>query len=118
MPQNSIPAAQAVKAQQLRFGAPRPPATEVQVAVEAPINIVYGNMPYAVMMATPQDLEDFVAGFSLTEGIVQSVDEIRGMLVATQSGGVLPSASTRISLGPAIMSMPTCPNTRRLALAT
>ena len=33
-------------------------------------------------------------------------------------GGVLPSASTRISLGPAIMSMPTWPNTRRLALAT
>jgi hypothetical protein len=27
-------------------------------------------------------------------------------------GGVLPSASTRISLGPAIMSMPTWPNTR------
>jgi hypothetical protein len=38
--------------------------------------------------------------------------------MATQSGGVLPSASTRISLGPAIMSMPTWPNTRRLALAT
>ena len=38
--------------------------------------------------------------------------------IATQSGGVLPSASTRISLGPAIMSMPTWPNTRRLALAT
>ena len=37
---------------------------------------------------------------------------------ATQSAGVLPSASTRISLGPAIMSMPTVPNTRRLALAT
>jgi hypothetical protein len=33
-------------------------------------------------------------------------------------GRVLPSASTRISLGPAIMSMPTWPNTRRLALAT
>ncbi|MCG3190681.1 MAG: hypothetical protein LKCHEGNO_03470 [Burkholderiaceae bacterium] len=38
--------------------------------------------------------------------------------IATQSGSVLPSASTRISLGPAIMSIPTVPNTRRLALAT
>ena len=38
--------------------------------------------------------------------------------IATQSGGVVPSASTRISLGPAIMSMPTWPKTRRLALAT
>ena len=33
-------------------------------------------------------------------------------------GGVLPSASTRISLGPAIMSMPTVPKTCRFALAT
>ncbi len=38
--------------------------------------------------------------------------------MATQSGGVVPSASTRISLGPAIMSMPTVPKTRFLALAT
>src|ERR671920_647176 len=37
--------------------------------------------------------------------------------IATQSAGVVPSASTRISLGPAIMSMPTLPNTRRFALA-
>ncbi len=32
--------------------------------------------------------------------------------MATQSGGVVPSASTKISLGPAIMSMPTVPKTR------
>ena len=38
--------------------------------------------------------------------------------IATQSAGVLPSAKTKISLGPAIMSMPTEPNTRFLALAT
>jgi hypothetical protein len=38
--------------------------------------------------------------------------------IAIQSGSVLPSQITRISLGPAIMSMPTTPNTRRLAAAT
>ena len=38
--------------------------------------------------------------------------------MATHSGGVVPSAKTKISLGPAIMSMPTVPNTRFLALAT
>ena len=38
--------------------------------------------------------------------------------IATQSGSVVPSHSTRISDGPAIMSMPTVPNTRRLAAAT
>ncbi len=37
---------------------------------------------------------------------------------ATQSGLAVSSASTRTSEGPAIMSMPTVPNTRRLAAAT
>ena len=37
---------------------------------------------------------------------------------ATQAGSLFPSATTRISLGPAIMSMSTCPNTFRLAAAT
>ena len=38
--------------------------------------------------------------------------------IATQSAGVLPSAITRISEGPAIMSMPTSPYTWRFASAT
>ena len=37
---------------------------------------------------------------------------------AIQSGGVEPSPITRISEGPAIMSIPTWPNTWRLAAAT
>ena len=37
---------------------------------------------------------------------------------AIQSGSVSPSQTTRISDGPAIMSMPTVPNTSRLAAAT
>ncbi|MNP32348.1 hypothetical protein D3C76_1255240 [compost metagenome] len=38
--------------------------------------------------------------------------------MAIQSGSVWPSHTTRISEGPAIMSMPTWPNTWRLAVAT
>ncbi len=64
-------------------------AREIEVAVETPINIVYGNMPYAVMMASPSDLEDFVAGFSLTEGIVRGADEIRGIAVEPKDEGVI-----------------------------
>ena len=45
------------------------------VAVEAPVQIVLGGAPFAVMMATPRDLEDFAAGFVLTEQIAESVRE-------------------------------------------
>jgi FdhD protein len=51
------------------------------IAVEAPVQIVLGGAPFAVMMATPQDLEDFAAGFVLTEQIAASVADIRGIEV-------------------------------------
>ena len=38
--------------------------------------------------------------------------------IAIQTASVSPSQITRISDGPAIMSMPTCPYTARLAVAT
>jgi FdhD protein len=94
MPRNSPPAqpaaSHAVAIRTVRFGAP---ATVVdagaEVAVEAPVNIVYGNLPYAVMMTTPSDLEDFVAGFSLTEGIIRGIDEIRSIAVTPQDDGIV-----------------------------
>jgi FdhD protein len=55
------------------------PSATVAVAVEAPIEIAYGGQPFAVMMGTPADLEDFAAGFSLTEGIVERYEEIRAI---------------------------------------
>ena len=51
------------------------------VAVEAPVQIVIGGAPFAVMMATPRDLEDFATGFVLTEQIANSLDDIRGVEV-------------------------------------
>lgn len=61
---------------------------ERALAVESPINLVYGSVPHAVMMATPADLEDFAYGFSLTEGIVEEAAEIRGTRVEAAPDGV------------------------------
>ena len=46
------------------------------VAEEVPVALVYNGISHAVMMTTPFDLEAFAVGFTLAEGICQSVDEI------------------------------------------
>jgi FdhD protein len=43
---------------------------------------------YAVMMATPQNLDDFALGFSLTEGIVASPADIRQLDIVEYDAGV------------------------------
>ena len=57
------------------------------VAVEAPVQIVIGGAPFAVMMATPSNLEDFAYGFALTEQIANIVADIRGVEVEAVEAG-------------------------------
>ncbi|HEV7874755.1 MAG TPA: formate dehydrogenase accessory sulfurtransferase FdhD [Enterovirga sp.] len=61
---------------------------ERAVAVEKAVNVVYGGVPFAVMMMTPADLEDFGAGFSLTEGVIESAADIRSIQVAEEPDGL------------------------------
>jgi FdhD protein len=55
---------------------------------ETAVAFTYGGSSYAVMMATPQDLEDFAVGFSLTEGIIKSPDEIEAFDIVEEAIGV------------------------------
>jgi FdhD protein len=58
------------------------------VVVETPINILFGGVGFAVMMATPQDLEDFGYGFAFTEGIIRRAEDIRGVEVSRAEAGL------------------------------
>ncbi|KQW97301.1 formate dehydrogenase family accessory protein FdhD [Massilia sp. Root418] len=57
------------------------------VAQEAPVALVINGISHAVMMATPTDLEEFAAGFVLTEGLVAVRSDIYGIEVAQHGAG-------------------------------
>jgi FdhD protein len=55
---------------------------------ETAVAITYNGGTYAVMMATPQDLEDFAVGFSLSEGVISSTADIHSLDVVWLDNGV------------------------------
>ncbi|AGA88438.1 formate dehydrogenase accessory protein [Pseudomonas sp. SCT] len=53
-----------------------PEQRSVDLAEECALAIAYNGLSQAVMMISPADLEDFVVGFSLANGFVDSLDDI------------------------------------------
>jgi len=62
-----------------RFRQGQSQVCEDVVAEEFPVALVFNGISHAVMMATPQNLEEFALGFALSEGIVASRREIHDL---------------------------------------
>ena len=54
---------------------------------EIPVALQFNSQPYAVMMATPADLQDFAIGFALSEGLVRHGSDIANVLVMPSGEG-------------------------------
>lgn len=61
---------------------------EEWVVEEAPIALLYNGLPFAVMMATPGDLEDYALGFAVCEGIVAAADEFALVDIVRNDRGI------------------------------
>ncbi|POT24177.1 sulfurtransferase FdhD [Citrobacter freundii] len=59
-----------------------------EVAEEVPVALVYNGISHVVMMASPKDLEHFAMGFSLSEGIIESPQDIYAMDVVPSCNGL------------------------------
>lgn len=78
-------------------GSSRGPRT---IPEETAIALTYNGGTYAVMMATPQNLRDFAVGFSLSEGVVQSPEDIDSLDIVDLDDGI----ELRMWLAPSIAS--------------
>jgi FdhD protein len=74
-----------------------PAAHARAVPDEVAVALTYDHATFAVMMATPAELEDFAIGFSLSEGIIGKVSDITGFEAVVVEQGI----DCRMTLSPA-----------------
>ena len=64
-----------------------------ELAEELPIALEFNGIGYAVLMATPADLEDLIAGFLLAERLQQRSDSTVAVALHPAEGGIVARAT-------------------------
>jgi len=72
-----------------RWTASETSSVSLSVANEVPIALEYNCSTYAVMMATPADLEDFALGFSFSEGLIQQKEDLIGFHINHHNDAII-----------------------------
>ncbi|SIN67414.1 FdhD protein [Parasphingorhabdus marina DSM 22363] len=61
-----------------------------KIAIEAPISVEFNGIGYAVMMATPSHLRDFVIGFATSEKLIEHPDQLSAIdISAVETGWII-----------------------------
>lgn len=79
---------QILPAQQWRIGASRSEGIERAAPEEMAVGVSYDSEPYAVLMATPQDVADLALGFTVSERIAKA-DEVLDIRVSEHDEGLI-----------------------------
>ncbi len=77
-----------VRVQRSCWRAGGPTFNDRAIPEETAVAFTFNTASYAVMMATPQDLEDFAIGFALTEGVITTVEAIEGIDIVEDDVGI------------------------------
>lgn len=72
----------------VRFANGRLETTEDVIAEEVPVALEYNGISHTVMMVTPHDLEAFALGFSLSEGIIRTAEDVYDIAVVNACNGI------------------------------
>ena len=86
-----------IPARRIGLGTGGDATLERQVPIEAPVAIEYNGVAFAVMMATPIELDAFAVGFTLAEGLADRASDIEDIAVHRIDDGWV----VRVTLPPA-----------------
>ncbi len=100
----TIAASQRIAVQRIGLSVAGDAASERDVPTETPIALEYCGLGYAVMMASPDHLEDFAVGHALAEGLVTRAADVDGVDVAAVDGGWIVRADLPTSARAAIFA--------------